>query len=121
MILGSIGNEDAILFEIDLIAANGLKLPVDAMFDTGFSYWLAINEQDIEGLGWERLRAQTMQTERGEIEFDIYIGKVEFDGEELDIPVHVGTELTEVLLGRKWLIDRKLIIDLPSNTLTFGN
>jgi clan AA aspartic protease len=121
MILGSIGDEDAILFEIDLIALDGLKIPVDAVFDTGFSYWLAINEQDIEGLGWERLREQVMKTARGDIEFDIYAGKVEFDGEELDIPIHVGTELTEVLLGRKWLVDRKLVIDLPSGVLTLGN
>lgn len=121
MILGSIGDEDAILFEIALIAADGSKIPVDAIFDTGFSYWLAINKQDIEGLGWERLREQVMRTARGDIKFDIYIGKVEFDGEELDIPVHVGTELTEVLLGRKWLIERKLVIDLPSGVLTLGD
>jgi hypothetical protein len=38
MISGFIGDEDAILFEIDLIAADGLKLPVDALLDTGFSY-----------------------------------------------------------------------------------
>ncbi len=121
MILGSIGDEDAILFEIDLIAADGLKIPVGAIFDTGFSYWLAVNEQDIEGFGWERLREQIMKTARGDIEFDIYLGKVELDGEELDIPVHVGTELTEVLLGRKWLIDRKRVIDITSGVLTLGN
>jgi predicted aspartyl protease len=121
MISGFIGDEDAILFEIDIIATNGLKIPVDAIFDTGFSYWLAINKQDIEGLGWERLREQIMKTARGDINFDIYIGKVEFDGEELDILVHVGTELTEVLIGRKWLVDRKLVIDIPSDILTLGN
>jgi clan AA aspartic protease len=120
MISGFIGDEDAILFEIDLIATDGVKLPVDAIFDTGFSHWLAINEQDIEGLGWERLRAQTMRTARGDIQFDIYLGKVEFDGEEFDLPVHVGTELNEILLGRKWLTERKLVIDLPSNELTLG-
>ena len=62
-----------------------------------------------------------MKTARGDIKFDIYIGKVEFDGEDLDIPVHVGTELTEVLLGRKWLVDRKLVIDIASDVLTLGN
>ena len=76
MILGSIGDEDAIIFEIDLIATDGLKIPVDAIFDTGFSDWLAINEQDIEGFGWERLREQIMKTARGDIKFDIYVGKV---------------------------------------------
>ena len=121
MISGFIGDEDALLLEIELIAANGLVLSVDAMLDTGFSYWLAINEQDIDALGWEHLRTQVMQTARGEIEFDIYVGTVNFDGEELNIPVHVGRELTEVLLGRKWLIGRKLVIDLSSGELTLGN
>ncbi len=60
------------------------------MLDTGFSYWLAINDQDIDALGWERLREQTMRTARGDVKFDIYVGQVLFDGEEFDIPVHVG-------------------------------
>jgi predicted aspartyl protease len=120
MISGFIGDEDAILFEIDLIAADGLKLPVDALLDTGFSYWLAMNEQDVEGLGWERVRAQVMRTARGDVRFDIYLGRVEFDGEELDIPVHVGQELTEVLLGRKWLVNRQLVVNLPDGELTLG-
>lgn len=55
MISGFYGDEDALLFEISLIASDGLELSVDAMFDTGFSYWLAINEQDIDALGWVRL------------------------------------------------------------------
>jgi predicted aspartyl protease len=121
MISGSIGDDDdAILFEIDLIATNGLKLPVDALLDTGFSHWLAMNEQDVEGLGWDRVREQVMRTARGDVRFDIYLGRVEFDGEEMDIPVHVGQELTEVLLGRKWLVDRQLIINLPDGQLTLG-
>jgi predicted aspartyl protease len=28
------------------------ELPVDAMFDTGFSAYLAINNQDLDALGW---------------------------------------------------------------------
>jgi predicted aspartyl protease len=120
MISGSIGDDDAILFEIDLIATNGLKLPVDALLDTGFSHWLAMNEQDVEGLGWDRVREQVMRTARGDVRFDIYLGRVEFDGEQLDIPVHVGQELTEVLLGRKWLVDRQLVVNLPDGELTLG-
>ncbi len=121
MISGFIGDEDALLFEIGIIAADGMELPVDAMLDTGFSSWLAINEQDIAVLGWEHLRTQVMQTARGEMEFDIYVGTVKFDGEEFDIPVHIGRELTEVLLGRKWLTNRKLLVDLSSDELTLGS
>ena len=55
-ISGFFGDEDALLFEINLITSDGLELPVDAMFDTGFSYWLAINDQDIDALGLIRLR-----------------------------------------------------------------
>ncbi|MEM9926487.1 MAG: hypothetical protein AAF915_22495 [Cyanobacteria bacterium P01_D01_bin.50] len=51
------------------------------MFNTAFSYFLAINDQDIDALGWERLREQTMLTARGNVKFDIYIGKVIFDGQ----------------------------------------
>lgn len=47
-ISGFFGDEDALLIEINLITSDGLELPVEAMFDTGFSYWLAINEQDDE-------------------------------------------------------------------------
>ena len=50
MILGKFGDEDELFFEIELIAADGLEIQVDALFDTGFSWWLAINNQDLEAL-----------------------------------------------------------------------
>jgi predicted aspartyl protease len=52
MISGKFGDEDELFFEIELIAADGLELPVEALFDTGFSWWLAINNQDLEALDW---------------------------------------------------------------------
>ena len=121
MIEGFLGEEDALLFEINLIASDGLELPVDAMLDTGFSYFLAINEQDIDALGWELLREQTMRTARGDVKFNICIGKIRFGEQEYDIPVHVGTDLSEVLLGRQWLQNMRLIVDISSNKLTLGN
>lgn len=119
-ISGFFGDEDALIFEINLITSDGLELPVDGMFDTGFSYWLAINDQDIDALGWERLREQTMRTARGDVKFEIYVGQVLFDGQEFDIPVHVGKDLTEVLLGRQWLTNRRLVVDIQSGELTLG-
>ncbi|MHC5615010.1 MAG: hypothetical protein ACYTXA_29525 [Nostoc sp.] len=42
------------------------------------------------------------------------------DGENFDIPVHVGQGLTEVLLGRQRLKNRRLVVDLPSKVLMLG-
>ncbi|MBW4599820.1 MAG: aspartyl protease [Calothrix sp. FI2-JRJ7] len=117
---GFFGSEDALLFEIDLILSNKSELIVEAMFDTGFSYWLAINEQDIDGFGWRYFDQEIMRTAQGNAQFDIYVGKVKFDGQEYDIPVHVSKNLTEVLLGRQWLTTKRLLVDMPSNLLTLG-
>ena len=37
MIEGTFGEQDELFFEVDLIADNGLELPVDTLLDTGFS------------------------------------------------------------------------------------
>ncbi|MBD2249906.1 aspartyl protease [Nostoc parmelioides] len=120
MIFGRFGDEDELLFEIELIAADTLEIPVDAVFDTGFSWWLAINNQDLAALDWIYLEQQTMLTAQGEAEFEIYLGKVRLDGEYFDIPVHVGQGLSEILLGRQWLKTQKLVVDMPSRVLTLG-
>ncbi len=52
MINGFFGDQDALLFEINLITSDGLELPVDAMLDRGFSSCLAINDQDLDALSW---------------------------------------------------------------------
>ena len=117
---GFFGDEDALFFEIELIALDGLELPVDALFDTGFSDWLAINNQDLDALGWTYIKQQPMFTARGEAEFELYLGKVIFGGQEYEIPVHVGEGLTEVLLGRQWLQSKRLVVDIPSSVLTLG-
>jgi predicted aspartyl protease len=41
-----------------------------------------------------------MLTAQGDAEFNIYLGKVRIDGQDFDIPVHVGEAVPEVLLGR---------------------
>ncbi|MBE8990039.1 aspartyl protease [Nostoc sp. LEGE 12450] len=120
MISGNFGDEDELFFEIELIAVDGSEIPVEALFDTGFSWWLAINNQDLEALDWIYLEQQTMLTAQGEAEFDIYLGKVRIDGKEFDIPVHVGEGVSEVLLGRQWLKTRRLVVDMPSRVLTLG-
>jgi predicted aspartyl protease len=52
---GFFGDDNSLNFEIELIGNDGIELPVDAMLDTGFSYWLAIDNQDIHALNWVRL------------------------------------------------------------------
>lgn len=118
MIQGRFGDDDELFFEIELIAADGLELPIEALLDTGFSDWLTINSQDLEGLDWVYVRKQTLRTASGEAEFDIYVGKVRIDGQDFDIPVYAGNEVTEVLLGRQWLKNRRLVVDLPLGVLT---
>jgi clan AA aspartic protease len=121
MISGFLGVEDALLFEIELITSDSDALPVDGMLDTGFSYFIAIDSQDLEALGWTFLRQQTMTTARGDFDFDIYAGTVKIDGTEYHIPVHVGQDLPEVLLGRQWLQNMRLVVDITNNVLTLGN
>ncbi|BAZ17017.1 hypothetical protein NIES4071_88950 [Calothrix sp. NIES-4071] len=117
---GRFGDEDALIFEIALIDDQGLELQIDAMFDTGFSYWLAVDSQDVNAFNWVFIRRQIMQTARGNFRFNIYAGKIKLDGTEYDIPVHVGKGLSEVLLGRQWLTTRQLLVDMPNRLLTLG-
>lgn len=100
-----------------MISFNGEEISVNALLHTGFSGWLAINCQDLEGFNWSYIIEQKMRLAQGEINFDIYAGKVRFDGQEFNIPVHVGTEIHKVLLGRQWLKTRRLIVDIPAEIL----
>ena len=52
MIQSSFGNRGELFFEIDLIAADSSLITVNALLDTGFTDWLAMNIQDVESLGW---------------------------------------------------------------------
>ncbi|WP_449420461.1 aspartyl protease [Phormidium nigroviride] len=120
MIEGRFGDEDELFFEIELITPDDLELPVDAMLDTGFSGWLAMDSQDLEGLDWIYVKQERMRTAKGEFIFELYAGKVRIDGQEFDIPVHVGDGVPEFLLGRQWLKTRRLIVDMALGILTLG-
>ena len=78
MIQGYFGERGELFFEIDLIAADGSIVTVDALLDTGFTDWLAMNIQDIESLGWSFIEQDRRQTARGEAEFNLYEGAVFF-------------------------------------------
>jgi len=116
MIQGTFGDDGELFFEIGLVTNAGLVLQIDAMLDTGFSEWLVINKQDLAGLGWLYVYKRVMQMAQGESSFDIYTGKVRIAQQEFE--VCAGEEVSEILLGRKWLKTWRLVADMPKNVLT---
>lgn len=67
------------------------------------------------------LGERNMQLAKGEAKFDIYARKVRIDGQEFNIPVYAGDGVSELLLGRQWLRNRRLVVDFPAGVLTLGN
>jgi len=120
MIEGSFGNNGQLFFEIDLITSQGLNLPVDTMLDTGFTGFLAINKQDLDDLDWQFIRGQELRTAQGEKFFDLYLGKVQLNKQEYEIPVFAGDEIIEVLLGSEWLKILPLVVNYQAGILTLG-
>lgn len=121
MISGEFNSKGELIFEISLIAADGNVIPVKALLDTGFTGWLAIDNQEAESLGWFlEIQQRNMETARGEAQFNLYQGNVLFDGEELAISVLGGDELPDILLGVYWLETKRLVADFPARVLTLG-
>jgi predicted aspartyl protease len=121
MISGEFNSKGELVFEIGLIGAEGEPIPVNVLLDTGFTGWLAIDNQDAESLGWLLdSNPSRMQTAQGEAEFNLYEGTVLLDGQEFTIPVLGGDELEDILLGVPWLQTRRLVADFPAGVLTLG-
>lgn len=118
MIQGRFGDNNELLFEIELITVDGLELLTEAILDTGFSDWLVIDKQDLEGLGWFSVGEEAMKMVKGYADFDIYLGIVKLDNQNYNIPIHVGEGINEILLGRKWLENRKLVVDISRKLLS---
>ncbi|NER24655.1 MAG: aspartyl protease [Symploca sp. SIO1B1] len=120
MIVGRFGENGELFFEIELIAANDEHFAVEAILDTGFTTgWLAINDQDIEALQWLAIDYEIeMITARGSEPFELYEGRVIIDNQEFTIPVHVGEELPDILIGSQWLEIIELIVKKRQGTLT---
>lgn len=118
--VGSFGDNGELWFEIQLVAANSEVFSVEALFDTGFTDgWLAINTQDLEALEWLLILGQVeMRTARGEGEFNLYEGKVIFNNTEFIIPVHVGEDIPDTLMGSAWLDIMQLMVNKPKGILT---
>ncbi|MBD2164136.1 aspartyl protease [Calothrix membranacea FACHB-236] len=122
MAVGSFGDNGELFFEIQLVGVNGEEFIIEALFDTGFTDgWLAINTQDLDALGWSLLAAQVeMTTARGNARLDIHEGKIIIDGIEAIIPVHVGDEIPDTIMGSLWLDTMQLIVNKPRNILTLA-
>ncbi len=120
MIQGTFGSKGELFFEIDLITFDGLNLPMDTMLDTGFTGFIAINKQDLDSLDWAYSGDELLRTAQGEIIFDRYSGKILLDGQEYEIPVYAGDEITEVLLGSEWLKILPLVVNYQAGILTLG-
>ena len=122
MISGEFNSKGELIFEIGLISSNGDVIPVNVLLDTGFTGWLAIDNQDALSLGWtlNTNEQRNMQTAQGELEFSLYQGKVLIDGDEFTIPVLGGDELEDILLGVYWLQTKRLVVDFAVGVLTLG-
>ena len=121
MIQGEFNSQGELFFEVGLISADGDIIPVMALLDTGFTGWLAIDNQDAESLGWISTKEpQDMQTAMGEARFSLYEGKVVIDEEEFTVEVLGGNELANILLGVLWLRTKRLVVYFSMGVLTLG-
>jgi len=120
MISGKFGENGELFFEIELIASNGEVFPVEVILDTGFTTgFIALNSQDLDALDWSLIAPQIeMQTAQGEGFFDIYEAWVIIDGQESIVPVHVGEDIPEILIGTQWLDRMQLVVNKPMGILT---
>ena len=121
MINGYFDEQGKLYFDLDLVAVDGSLITANALLDTGFTDWLAMDIQDLETLDWSFIKKETRQTARGLGEFSLYQGTVVFGNQELTIPVLGGEEINEILIGLPWLENRRLVVDRKANLLSISN
>ncbi len=122
MISGRFGEIGELFFEIDLIAADEERYPLEVLLDTGFTTgYLALDTQDVQSLGWSMIENErAMQLARGEDFFDVYEGRVVLDEREYIIPVLAGAGIPEPLLGLQWLKMLPLAVNFGAGMLRLG-
>jgi predicted aspartyl protease len=121
MIKGYFGKRGELFFKLDLLAANGVIVTVDALLDTGFIDWLTINTFDAESLGWSLLKRERRLANQGKTTFNIYTGVIIFDAEDINIPVITSENTNEIVMGLPWLENRWLFVDRKAGILKLGN
>lgn len=121
MISGEFNACGELFFEIGLIGTDGDIIFVNALLDTGFTGWLALETQDAESLGWIcEAKPQEMKTAQGDGSFALYEGKVLIDGETFSVEALGGENLDNILLGVFWLQTKRLVVDFQAGVLTLG-
>jgi predicted aspartyl protease len=118
---GYFNNRGELFFEMDLMMIDSSIVTVDALLDTGFTDWLAMNIQDIEDLGWPFIDKLEKQTANGLVRFNLYAGTVFFDEQKFAIEVIGGHRFTHALMGLQWPPHRRLIVDRKKGLLTLEN
>jgi predicted aspartyl protease len=73
----------------------------------------------LDTLGWSLIAAQVeMTTANGNARFDLYEGVIIIDDTRITIPVHVGDNIPDPLLGSLWLDMMELIVNKSKDVLT---
>jgi predicted aspartyl protease len=79
-----------------------------------------MNNQDIS-FDWLLIdNDYPMKTAQGETDFNVYLGSVQIDGQQFNIPVVGGDGIPEILIGMEWLKTKRLVVDLVAGVLTLG-
>lgn len=122
MITGQFNSQGELVFEISLVAADKDQLLVNAVLDTGFTGWLALDTQDAGSLGWtlNTQEQRKINTAWGEADFNIYNGTISLDGEQFRIEVLAGNQFEDILLGVYWLQIKPLVANFAAKVLTLG-
>ena len=119
MISGEFNQKGELVFAVDLVAADQTDYRIKAIFDTGFTGWLIVHNQDAIALGWKQYsEPKTVQTASGITTLNVYEGIVLLDEEKFTIPVFGGSRVKDILLGVRWLRFKRLIADYSGGVLT---
>jgi predicted aspartyl protease len=121
MIIGEFNERGELVFEIGLVSADGESILVNAILDTGFTGWLALNTQEADSLDWlVREEREILSTAAGETPFYTYSAKAILDGEEFEITALAGDQIENILLGVLCLQTKRLVVGFPARVLTLG-
>jgi clan AA aspartic protease len=88
VITGNVTAEREAIINLIVYGEAGRKRTIEAVIDTGYDGWLTLRPAMISQLGlpWDR-QGRGCLADGSEIVFGIYEGRVEWDGQDVSIPV----------------------------------
>lgn len=111
MIRGEVNAAYEAVIPVTLRAANGQDRNFEAVIDTGFSGYLTLNPVDIAALQLPFQQRQTfLLGDNRQVEFDIYLATIIWDGSEIEIAVLASNSGT--LVGMKLLRGYHLFVEV---------